>query len=94
MSIEEMKEIIMNEVPFSELQKDKGIYEFHENGEKSLGISYESGIDFDERTDVYVYNVFIGEEYINVSGYGTKENRLPEEVLNELVKEWNLSIVS
>lgn len=93
MTKEQMKEIINNEVPFSDLQKNKGIFEFHfvmnevKGYEKSIGISYE---DIDDETDVYIYNIFLGDEYINISNRGTKENPIPDEVIQELVDEWNL----
>lgn len=90
---EKMKEIITTEVPFSELQKNKGIFEFHsemdksQRYEKSLGISFE---DIDDETDLYIYNIFLGDDiYININNRGTKENPIPNEVLEELVKEWN-----
>ena len=95
MTTESMKQVIMENVPFSELSKNKGIYEFFEPGDNnpgfkpknmSLGISYE---DADDEKDVYVYNIFIGEEYINISGRGSKENPLPDDVLSELVETWN-----
>lgn len=93
MTKEQMKEIINNEVPFSDLQKNKGIFEFHfvmnevKGYEKSIGISYE---DIDDETDVYIYNIFLGDEYINISNRGTKENPIPDEVIQELIDEWNL----
>lgn len=86
MTVERMKEIIMSEVPFSELQKNKGIFEFHEENSKSLGVSYE---DIDDKKDVYIYNIFLGEEYLNICGEGTMENPLPDEIVGELVEEWN-----
>lgn len=88
MTIEEMRKIIMGNVPFSQLEKNRGIYEFYNDNEseKSLGISYE---DIDDKKDVYIYNIFIGSEYVNISGEGTKENPLPNDILEQLVKEWN-----
>lgn len=92
MTYERMKGIIAENVPFSKLKKDKGICEFYamhcnDSGiNKSIGISYE---DIDDEHDVYIYNIFIDSEYINISGHGTKDNRLPDDVLTELVAEWN-----
>lgn len=89
MTIEKMRKIIMENVSFSQLEKNKGIYEFYNDNEseKSLGISYE---DIDDKRDVYIYNIFIDSEYINISGEGTKENPLPNDILEQLVKEWNM----
>lgn len=89
MTIEKMRKIIMESVSFSQLEKNKGIYEFYNDNEseKSLGISYE---DIDDKRDVYIYNIFIDSEYINISGEGTKENPLPNDILEQLVKEWNM----
>lgn len=69
--------------------KNKGIYEFFPYGlltKKSIGISYE---DIDDEKDVYIYNIFVGDEYINISNRGTKDNPLPTEVLEELIEVWN-----
>lgn len=95
MTLEKIKNSILTEVPFSSLEKNKGIFEFFEHGDNSkgfnpenlsLGISYE---DIDEEKDVYIYNIFAGEEYINISNRGSKENPIPDEVLRELVETWN-----
>lgn len=86
MTVEKMKQIIIDSVPFTQLEKNKGIYEFHIEGGISLGESYE---DIDDKKDIYIYNIFIGSEYINICGEGTKEEPLPNNVLSELVKEWN-----
>ena len=91
MTSEKMKAIITT-VSFSELQKNTGILEFYsemsesQEYEKSVGISFE---DIGDETDIYIYNIFLGEEYINISNRGTKENPIPNEVLEELVEEWN-----
>ena len=82
----EMKQIILKNVPFTKLKKNNGIFEFHQQNDKSLGISYE---DIDDETDVYIYNIFIDSEYINICHKGTQNNPLPNDVLNELVEEWN-----
>ena len=92
MTREKMQAIIITEVPFADLQKNKGIFEFHfemnENKgyEKSLGISFE---DKDDETDIYIYNIFLGNEYVNIGNVGTKENPIPNKVLEELVEKWN-----
>lgn len=86
-TINDMRKRIMNEVPFSELEKNSGIFEFCEDsGKRSLGVSYE---DSEDNKEVYIFNIFVGEEYINISGAGTKENPLPEDVLYELSIQWN-----
>lgn len=88
MTIKKMKQIIIEEVPWQVLgwMKNKGIYKFHEQDGKSLGISYE---DIDDEKDVYIYNIFLEDEYVNISNKGTKENPITDELLNELVTEWN-----
>lgn len=87
MTKDEMKQIIMEAVPFSKLKKNSGIYEFNMVGDKSLGISYE---DLEDLEAAYVYNIFLGDQYANVSTRGTVDNPTPDELLEELVKEWNL----
>lgn len=90
MTVEKMKQILTDEVPWEEVKKrkNKGIYEFYEQNGKSLGISYE---DIDGEKDVYIYNIFLGDDiYINISNRGTKDNPITNELLNELVLEWNI----
>lgn len=95
MTLEKIKNAILKEVSFSKLEKNKGIYEFFKHGDNSksfnpenlsLGISYE---DIDNEKDIYIYNIFAGEEYININAKGTKENPIPNEVLKELTETWN-----
>lgn len=72
-------------IDFSGIKKDAGIYEFDVNAGQSIGISFEtiSG------EDVYVYNIFAGDEYINISATGTKEKPVTEDVIGELTEVWN-----
>lgn len=55
-------------IDFSEIQKGNGIYEYPITtiGKEtlSLGISYETN---DDAQDIYVYNLFCNDEYINIS---------------------------
>lgn len=59
----EMELIFQNEIPLEGLTIDSGIYEFHEDKGKSIGVSYERLGD----TPAYIFNIFIGDEYINIS---------------------------
>lgn len=65
------KEFI-DKIDFSEIQKDNGIYEYLITtvGKETLtlGISYETN---DNAQDVYVYNLFCNDTYINISATGT-----------------------
>ena len=36
----------------------------------------------------YVYNIFLGDQYVNVSTRGTVDNPTPDELLEELFKEY------
>lgn len=86
MTEEQMRAFIMEETPFSELEKGAGIYESRRIGEMSIGVSFE---DLDDVKDAYVFNLFVNGEYINICGNGSKENLLPNDVLTGLVKTWN-----
>jgi hypothetical protein len=63
----EMEEIFLNEIPLEGLAVDSGIYEFHTDGNKSIGISYEN-IEDDVPHVSYIFNMFINGEYINIPG--------------------------
>lgn len=87
MKKEEIVKIIETELPFSECKKDEGIYESSSIRNVSIGLSYETS---DEGKDIYIYNLFIEEdEYINIFNTGTKENPLPDSVIDEIEHTWN-----
>lgn len=80
-------EIIDKNLPTSTvLEKNSGIVEFYVEGNKSIGVSFE---DIEEEKDVFIYNIFVNGEYINIPGYGTLKNPMPREVLYNLMHEWN-----
>lgn len=43
----------------------------------------------DEERNVFVYNIFCGDEYININGYGTQKEPLPDVMLEEITATWN-----
>lgn len=75
----------INTIDFSEIQKDNGIYEYPITtiGKEtlSLGISYEIN---DDAQDVYVYNLFRNDEYINISATVKPTNKYDSVLLAEL----------
>lgn len=75
----------INQIDFSAIQKDNGIYEYPITtiGKEtlSLGISYETN---DDTQDIYVYNLFYNKEYINISATGTPTNKYNSILLSEL----------
>lgn len=87
MNERDFKEFIIKNIDFKQLVKNHGIYEFRISDKISLGISYE---DIDNLTDIYIYNLFYGNEYINISGYATIDDLIPDTILNELAKQWQL----
>lgn len=90
MDREGFKDFIMKNIDFQLLVKNRGIYEFQISGDKSLGISYEDIKEDDNHVKaVYIYNLFCGDEYINISSYGTRDNLIPDKLLDELAKRWN-----
>ena len=87
MTEKEMKDIVNELCPWESLKKNQGITEINvEDNEIFIGVSHE---DIDELNDIYIYNLFYKDEYINISGYGTIENRLPEFIVQELTTSWN-----
>lgn len=78
-----LKKFIRTEIDRSSMVLDEGI---HETGALypgiTFGCSYESD---DEGKPVYIYNLFVDGEYVNVCGCGTPVVPLPDDVLKELV---------
>jgi hypothetical protein len=79
-----ISEFIKNQIPFNELKKGEGIFEtdFINNSEFTLGVSFE---DNDDGEEVYIYNIFAGDEYINIAETGNKENITPNAVIDEII---------
>lgn len=85
MKKEQMKALLTSFLP--EIHEKDVIHEFAvEQESKTIGISLE---DIDEKQNVFVYNIFVGDEYITIGGYGTQEEPLPDEVVQELTAIWN-----
>lgn len=82
MDEKQLENVLMEEIPLEGLAIDFGIYEFHQDGEKSMGVSFEHNEEGDE---VYIFNVFWNDQYINVSGeYKSIYGCIPE-----LLNVWN-----
>lgn len=78
----QLENILMEEIPLEGLAIDSGIYEFHQDGEKSMGVSFEHN---EYGNEVYIFNVFWNNQYINVAGeYTSIYDCIPE-----LLKVWN-----
>lgn len=73
---------LVSALDIKEENKDKGIDEFYIYEGQSIGVSYET-------ENMLIYNIFLGEEYINISGNGTLQERLPDSIARELVDTWN-----
>lgn len=75
----------INTIDFSEIQKDNGIYEYPiatiDKETLSLGISYETN---DDAQDVYVYNLFRNDTYINISATVVPTQKYNRVLLAEL----------
>lgn len=86
MTKDKMREIILS-TPFDELVKNSGIYVIYEDGNLSLGVSRESDNDCGER---YIYNIFWGDEYINICGYiRTRHDSNIEPIISDLYAQWS-----
>lgn len=72
-------------IDFYEIQKNNGIYEYPiaTIGKEtlSLGISYETNND---AQDIYIYNLFCDDKYINISTTGTPSQKYDNILLAEL----------
>lgn len=60
----EMETILQNEIPL-DLEVDSGIFEFHECGNVSIGVSHEH-IGLGTHCVGYIFNLFVNGEYINI----------------------------
>lgn len=81
MIIKEMESIFATEIPFERLVVDSGICEFYAKDNKSIGISYEN---IDGKL-VYIFNLFIDDEYINIGG----EYESIYDAVEIVTNEWN-----
>lgn len=83
LTIENLADFIKKELPFNDLKIDTGIAETNNinNTDISIGVSYERD---ENGNNVFIYNLFAGEEYINISNKGTDKNKMPNSVLIEL----------
>ena len=81
MTVKEMKNIFTMEIPLESLVVDSGIYEFHFEDDKSIGISYEHI----EGNLVYIFNIFLGKEYVNIDG----EYENIYDAVEVVTEEWN-----
>lgn len=72
-------------IDFSEIQKNYGIYEYPittiDNKTLSLGISYETN---DDAQDIYIYNLFCDDEYINISATSSPSQKYDSILLAKL----------
>lgn len=67
--------------------------EFYTDGVMSIGVSFEDCDIAGRNEEVYIYNLFYRDQYINISGYGRPDDLLPLEVLNNLCTAWNELLV-
>lgn len=102
MTLEKMQ-MILTTIPFQLLERNKGIYEFYEEDGISIGISFEDLEKYDgiKYEGVYVFNLFHGDEYINIDGEYYKTNNTFVSAGNEkydlismLVNSWNMLVQS
>ena len=81
MTVKEMENVFTMEIPLEGLVADSGIYEFHIENNKSIGISYE----YLNGKFVYIFNIFIDDQYINISG----EFESIYDAVKSVTDEWN-----
>lgn len=94
-SLIELTDFIKKEIPFDSMKKNNGVYETSSLGKSlsgnniTIGVSYEDYEDNGSIREVYYYNIFDGEEYIDVMNgdFAYKGYKLPMWVVNKLKKE-------
>lgn len=74
---------IFSQIKKEDLLIDNGIFVFHCENDRSIGVSYEHNEETNEL--VYIFNLFIGDEYINING----EYKSLFDGLNTVLNEWN-----
>lgn len=81
MTKNEMENII-DGIHTESLKIDNGIYEFYEDGNMSIGVSYEH---LGDNYVGYIFNLFLNGEYINIPNTFTSVY----DAIDVLVNEWN-----
>lgn len=79
---------ILNKIDFTKIKKGNGIHEFPIHKDLSLGISLED----EDGEEVYIYNLFLADTYINISNRGTRENKYSRELLANYMKKHQKNI--
>ena len=87
MTKEMIRSFINENVTFNSLTLGQGIFEYDINDRISIGISFESLDEYPYKR--YIYNMFFDGEYVNLNGFGTLKDPLPEEILEELERTYN-----
>lgn len=87
MTKEMIRSFINENVTFNSLTLGQGIFEYDINDRISIGISFENLDEYPYKR--YIYNLFFDGEYVNLNGYGTLKDPLPEEILEELERTYN-----
>lgn len=82
---ENIRDFIKSEVDFKSLKADTGIFEtaVYTDG-LSIGVSKETN---DEGNIVFIFNLFCGDEYINISDHTTEDNILSDEMMQRIENE-------
>ena len=82
---ENIRDFIKSEVDFKSLKVDTGIFEtaVYTDG-LSIGVSKETS---DEGNIVFIFNLFCGDEYINISDHTTEDNILSDEMMQRIENE-------
>ena len=83
----QLRHVIEKFLAKTDILNNSGIHEFFESSHHmSLGVSLE---DTDTASDVYIYNIFLNGEYVNINAHGTVSEPVNSAVLTEIVTKWN-----
>lgn len=70
MTRERLEDIFTMDIPLEGIALNSGIYEFYHSGNRSIGISFEDEvIDNNPDRAVYIFNLFVDGDYVNIGGY-------------------------
>ena len=87
MTKEAIRRFVNENVTYESLILDQGISEYEMANRISIGVSFETFEEYPYKR--YIYNLFYDGEYININEFGTLEEPLSEEVLEELERTYN-----
>lgn len=66
-----------------------GIVILYQDGKSEIGVSHETAYD-GKTGQIYIFNIFIGSEYINIPGQYRESELQDPKLIKTLTETWNL----